>query len=152
MLGQASSREAQDAGQVAAHAASLPRLLVIDDDNPHRMIISRVAVKAGYEPVGAGDYEEAAELVRTTAFDCITLDLSLGEHAGIEMLRHLRKIGCKAPIVIITGSDGATCRETLRVAKSLDLKVSEPVAKPVDIAVLRYALERVRSRTNFARA
>jgi len=145
MLGQARPLEADDTGLVAANAAQpAPRLLVIDDDDLHRKIICRVAAKAGYVPAGAASYEEAAKLAQETAFDCITLDLSLGQHAGVEMLRHLWVIGCKAPIVIISGCDEATCRETARVAKSLNLNVWEPVPKPVDLSVLRYSLERLR--------
>jgi two-component system, chemotaxis family, chemotaxis protein CheY len=145
MLGQARSLEADDAGLVAVNATQpAPRLLVIDDDNLHRMIICRVAAKAGYVPAGAASYEEAATLAQEATFDCITLDLSLGQHGGVEMLRHLWVIGCKAPIIIISGCDDSTCRETVRIAKSLNLNVSESVPKPVDLAMLRHSLERLR--------
>src|SRR5215469_1437647 len=96
-----------EAVQVAS-SESLPRLLVIDDDYLHRKIICRVAAKAGYAPAGAATYEEAAKLALENAFDCISLDLSLGQHGGLEMLYYLRGIGCKAPIVIISGADQAT--------------------------------------------
>src|ERR1700688_442101 len=66
-----------------------PRLLVIDDDHLHRMIICRAAAKAGYVPAGAAGYEEASKLLQENVFDCITLDLSLGDHAGVELLRLL---------------------------------------------------------------
>ena len=147
MLEQATSSEAQNASSVAANAThTMPRLLVIDDDNLHCMIICRVANKAGFAPVAASSYEEAARLAQETAFDCVTLDLSLGAHAGVEMLRHLWVIGCKAPIIIISGCDDAVCRETVRVGKSLNLKISEPVPKPVDLSLLRYSLERLKSQ------
>ena len=139
--------EAEEPGLVAADAAPLaPRLLVIDDDHLHCMIICRVATKAGFDAVGAATYEAAARLAQETAFDCITLDLSLGAHAGVEMLRHLWVLGCKAPIIIVSGCDDATCRETVRIGKSLNLKVQEPVPKPVDLAMLRYWLERLRAQ------
>jgi ActR/RegA family two-component response regulator len=145
MLGQARSLEADDAGLVAANAAQpAPSLLVIDDDDLHRMIICRAAAKAGYVPAGAASYDEAAKLAQEIVFDCVTLDLSLGPHAGVEMLRHLWVIGCKAPIIIISGCDHATCGETVRIAKSLNLNVWEPVPKPVDLSLLRYSLERLR--------
>jgi two-component system chemotaxis response regulator CheY len=109
------------------------------------MIVWRAAAKAGFSPEGAATFEEAARLAREKVFDCITLDLSLGEHDGVEMLHHLHAFGCKAPIIIISGCDDATCRETLRVARSLDLNVCESVPKPVDLAMLRYALDRLRA-------
>ena len=127
-------------------AEALPRLLVIDDDYLHRKIICRVAAKAGYAPAGAATYDEAAKLALENQFDCISLDLSLGQHGGLEMLYYLRGIGCKAPIVIISGCDEATVRETLRAAKSLNLDIRESVAKPVDLDMLRYCFERIRTQ------
>lgn len=120
------------------------RLLVIDDDHLHRMIISRVGGKAGYVPAEAASYEEAARLVQEIAFDCITLDLSLGPHAGVELLRHLWVIKCRAPVIIISGSDDTMFKETLRVAKSLNLNIWELVPKPVDLSALRRSLEQLR--------
>ncbi len=149
MLEPARSLEANEESLAVAHAAApdRPRLLVIDDDNLHRMIICRVAAKAGYVPAGAATYEEAAKLAQETAFDCITLDLSLGPHAGVEMLRHLWVVGCKAPIIVISGCDDATCNETVKLAKSLNLNIWQSMAKPVDLAVLRYWFERLKCDT-----
>ena len=144
MLGQPKAREASDAGAAVAKAMPAPRLLVIDDNALHRLIICRAAARAGYVPAQAASCEEAVELAQATAFDCITLDLSLGAHTGVEMLRHLQTIGCKAPIIIVSGS--ATCRAALRIARTLKLDVVEWLAKPVDLATLRYSLERIRHR------
>jgi two-component system, chemotaxis family, chemotaxis protein CheY len=146
MFEQSELRMASHADSAHADAArrAAPRLLVIDDDNLHRMIICRAAAKAGYVPAGAATYDEAAQLVRDNVFDCITLDLSLGEHAGVEMLRHLWVIGCKAPIIIISGCDNATCDESEKVAESLKLNIWESIPKPVDLAVLRESLGRLK--------
>jgi CheY-like chemotaxis protein len=103
-----SSERRDDSPANAVSAETMPRLLVIDDDYLHRKIICRVAAKAGYAPAGAATYEEAAKLALENAFDCISLDLSLGQHRGTEMLQYFRGIGCKAPIIIISGSDQAT--------------------------------------------
>lgn len=123
----------------------VPRLLVIDDDNLHRMIICRVAGKAGYLPVGAASYDEAAQLVQDQAFDCMTLDLSLGEHAGVELLRRIWVLGCKMPIIIISGCDNTVCGDAEKVAESLKLNVWETLTKPVNLAELRDCLERLKA-------
>jgi ActR/RegA family two-component response regulator len=130
---------ASDAARPAA-----PRLLVIDDDKLHRMIVCRAAAKAGYAPAGAATYEEAAKLTQDATFDCITLDLSLGPHAGLEMLQHLWSIRCKTPIIVISGCDDSICRETVKLGKSLGLNICELLSKPVDLAMLRDWLERLR--------
>ena len=124
---------------------ALPRLLVVDDDKLHRMIICRTAAKAGYLPAGAATYDEAAKLAQETAFDCITLDLSLGSHAGTEMLHHLSMLGYTAPIIVITGCDPETCKETVKVADKLNLDVWECIPKPVDLVMLRHFLERFKA-------
>jgi two-component system, chemotaxis family, chemotaxis protein CheY len=129
---------AADAGKAA------PRLLVVDDDSLHRMVVCRAAAKAGYLPAGAATYDEAAKLTRETAFDCITLDLSLGAHAGSELLHHLSGLGCTAPIIVISGCDPATCKETVKLAGTLKLNVWECIPKPVDLMMLRNFLERLR--------
>jgi two-component system chemotaxis response regulator CheY len=122
-----------------------PRLLVIDDDNLHRMIICRAAAKVGYLHAGAASYDEAVKLIQQGAFDCVTLDLSLGERAGVEMLRYFWVIGYKVPIIIISGGDDATCSESEKVAESLKLNIWESIPKPVDISVLRGSLERLKA-------
>jgi len=138
---------ADQEGLAAAGTAerSAPRVLVVDDDNLHRMIICRTAAKAGYLPAGAATYDEAVKLLQRTAFDCITLDLSLGEHAGVEMLRYFWVVGCKVPIIIISGCDDATCSDGETVAESLKLNVWESLSKPVDISELRVSLDRLKA-------
>jgi len=147
-----SAADQEDLAVVGAAARAAPRLLVIDDDNLHRMIICRAAAKSGYLPAGAASYDEAIKLVQGNAFDCVTLDLSLGEHAGVEMLRYFWVIGYRVPIIIISGCDDTTCSETERVAESLKLNVWESVAKPLDLAGLRDSLERLKAAREEAAA
>jgi two-component system, chemotaxis family, chemotaxis protein CheY len=137
------SAEAMAVAQTAPSAT--PRLIVIDDDNLHRMIICRVAAKAGYAPAGAATYDEAAKLLQENSFDCMTLDLSLGQHAGVELLRHAWVLGRKMPIIIISGSDDSSWREAIKVAESLKLNVWQAIPKPVDLGVLRHWLERLKA-------
>jgi two-component system, chemotaxis family, chemotaxis protein CheY len=154
MLDQASLLVAEQPRAHAAGAAQrdVPRLLVIDDDNLHRMIICRCGAKAGYAPAGAATFEEAVKLTQKTAFDCVTLDLSLGAHVGIEVVHHLQAIGSQTPIIVISGCDEVTCTETVEVAKLLGLNVWQSIPKPVDLAVLRYWLERLRDEREAAAA
>lgn len=130
----------------AAEPSSLPvlRVLVIDRDNLHRMIICRAADRAGYVPAGAANLAEATKHVQSAAFDCITLDLSFGHAAAGEFLRRLEALGCTAKIFVVGERGTADCRETLRVAGSLGLDIDDPLAKPLDVDVLRHALERLK--------
>jgi hypothetical protein len=53
-------------------------------------------------------------------------------------------IGCQSPIIVVSGCDSATCAETVKVGKSLNLNILATMPKPVDLAVLRYCLERLK--------
>jgi len=148
MSGQARIWGADDAhpGAIEREKSALPspRVLVIDKDNLHRMIICRAADKAGYVPAGAANLAEAIKLVQSAAFDCILLDLSLGREATSGFLSRLGAIGCETKILAMGDCDAPGCYETQRLAKSLALDVGEPVAKPVDVGMLRYRLEQLR--------
>ena len=135
----------RDGSSAADTGKTALRLLVIDDDSLHRMVICRAAAKAGYLPAGAATCDEAAKMIRETAFDCITLDLGLGDRAGSEILHHLSSLGCAAPIIVISGCDDATRVESVKLAKSLGLNVWESTRKPVDLTMLRLWLERLKT-------
>jgi DNA-binding NtrC family response regulator len=141
-----------DRGGAGGSNAARPRLLAIDDITLHRMMICRVAAKAGYAPAGAASYDEAARLLRQAPFDCITLNLSVGAHDGRALLGHLSDIGCKTPVIVISGGDGVTCKESVQAAKSLDLHIWHSIPKPVDPVMLRYWLERLKSERPAAAA
>lgn len=66
---------------------SIGRLLVVDDDLVQRTVIGKVGARLGYDTIAASSLEVAAGLLRQERFDVMTLDLSLGEHDGIELLR-----------------------------------------------------------------
>lgn len=135
-----------------SNGGSAPRLLVVEDDTLHRMMICRAAAAAGYLPAGAATYDEAARLLGKDQFACITLDLTLGLRTGADVLYHLATIGCAAYIIIISGRDEATRADSVALAKSLKLNVVEAMRKPIDPAALRARLEALKSETAAASA
>jgi DNA-binding NtrC family response regulator len=118
-------------------------ILVIDDANLHQSIVSRIATQAGFTTTGANSVGEAARLLRGRSFDCITLDLSLGEESGVEILKLLAELKCRTPVIVISGSENSVRDETLRIGNFLNLNLCPPVAKPIDLAALRSILARV---------
>ena len=147
MLDPAELRDANRQGSAGGDVMRLPqsRLLVIEADTLNRMMICRVAARAGYAPAGASTYDEAVRRLQETRYDCITLDLSLGAHNGNDVLSHLSDIGCTAHIIVISGCDDVTRHDSVKAAKSLHLNVWDSIPKPVDLVVLRYWLERLKS-------
>ena len=114
-----------------------PRLLVIDDTRVHRMVICRIAEKAGLKPVEAYGCAAVIDVLSVGPYCGATLDLSLGDRAGTEVIRELVRYDFRAPIIIISGSDPRTADEAQEMGVALGLDMREPVPKPVDLAMLR---------------
>jgi EAL domain-containing protein (putative c-di-GMP-specific phosphodiesterase class I) len=117
------------------------RLLVVDDDLVQRTIIGKIGAKLGYDTVIASTFEIASELLQREAFDIMTLDLSLGERDGVELLRLVADCKLYAmPIVIISGCDERILNSTKRVAEGLNLSLTRCLNKPLNLDNLRDAL------------
>jgi DNA-binding NtrC family response regulator len=118
-------------------------LLVIDDADLHLSIVCKIATQVGFKTTGANSVGQAARLLRERTFDCITLDLSLGEQSGVDILKLLSERKCRTPVIIISGSGDAACAETLGIGNFLDLNLCTPIPKPIHLAVLRNTLTQI---------
>ena len=133
-----------------ADSVTLPtiphRLLIVDDDRVHRMVLARVARQAGYEVEEASTYEVACRLMAEGAYACVTVDLSLGEHGGLDVVQHLAQLKFDAPIIVVSGSDDKVREEALMVARRLGLNVCGSFGKPMNLSHLRNLLGEIRKR------
>jgi CheY-like chemotaxis protein len=130
----------------ALSAKTPGRLLIIEDALLHSTVISRIARKAGFTITSANTYEDACNVLGAHEFDCITLDLGLGDHVGVDVLRYLSKIRCAAQIVIVTRSDKDVCDDVVELGRALDLNVHGFVQKPIDIEMFYQTLTHIQVR------
>ncbi len=121
-------------------------LLIIEDALIHSTIIGHIAEKVGFTTATARSYEDACEILSARQFDCITLDLGLGDHVGLDVLHYLHATRCRAQIIIISLSDKKVCDEMVQIGKALDLNIDSSVHKPLDLKALRETLEQIRIR------
>ncbi len=107
------------------------KLIVLDDDDIAREIVSASAQRAGFSCVG---YSSAAEL-RMEAdlheFDLLVLDLNLLDTDGVEVLQYLSGQQFKAPILLVSSLEERVLYSTLRVGSSLGLQLLDPIRKPL---------------------
>jgi|SRR5579864_78834 len=120
-------------------------LLIVEDEPIHCAVISRVARRVGFTTTEAHSCDAACKALAERRFDCITLDLGLDEHVGIDVLRYLSAIGCGAQIIVISHSEQEVCDDTVELGRALDLKVFRSVIKPIDLETLREALLHIRA-------
>jgi two-component system chemotaxis response regulator CheY len=117
-------------------AAQPPQLLVIDDDGTHRMLICLLARKLGYGTTEAGTIEEAAELIASRTFDCMTLDLRMGSQHGTELLEVMHEKQPTVPVIVVSSADDEERWEVLRLATLFGMRITE-MPKPLDLNRLR---------------
>ena len=86
-------------------AASLRRVLLIDDDAASRRAMRTLLDEASVELVDAGSGEEGLEQLASGRFDCIVLDLGLPGISGQEFLAAASKHGALPPVVIHSGRE-----------------------------------------------
>ena len=109
------------------------RLLVVDDNESNRDIMSRQLRRQGYDVVAAEDGERALALVAEDDFDLIILDIMMPGIDGVEVLRRLRRTYSPAELPIIM----ATAKtDTQDIVQTAQLGANDHVGKPLDFAVI----------------
>ncbi|MBT3202171.1 MAG: response regulator, partial [Phycisphaerales bacterium] len=86
---------------------SMRSLLVVEDDPAVSSVIVSLVSDHGLDVTIARTGSEALELIANGSFDCMTLDLSLPDMQGIDLLRKLRQDASMdhMPVIILTGKD-----------------------------------------------
>ncbi len=78
------------------------RMLVVDDEESIRNILSQVLTDAGHEVTTAGSGEEAIEIFRKEPFPLVISDIRLGGLDGIGVLTEVKRIDPDTQVLIIT--------------------------------------------------
>lgn len=104
-----------------------PKVLVCDNEEPMRMLVTASLAPAGYELVEAEDGEQALELARALRPDLIVLDMMMPGVTGLELVRTLRgdpELGGTA-VLMVTARAQVVDREAAEAA-GVDGFVSKP--------------------------
>ena len=83
------------------------RLLVVEDNKAEQLSIRELLGHDDIEIVNAGTGEEALDVLRQGACDCVVLDLRLPDMSGFEVLERMRAEQALAdvPVVVFTGRE-----------------------------------------------
>ncbi len=122
------------------------RLLVVDDNEMNRDMLSRRLKSKGYVVEVAEDGQHALDMLAKSSFDLILLDVMMPGISGIDVLRAVRQTKSRAdlPIIMATAKD-----ESEDIVEALKLGANDYVTKPIDFPV---ALARVQSQLALKRA
>lgn len=107
----------------------MKRILVIDDDELMRSMLSQMLGRAGYEIILAANGHEGLKQFHAHApFDLVITDLIMPGKEGIETMMELRHDHPALPIIAISGGGRTTGRDYLPIAAQLGAR--RTVAKP----------------------
>jgi two-component system, NtrC family, response regulator HydG len=113
------------------------KILIVDDEESHRIMLRAVLKDEGYGVAEAADGMEAIRAVEKEALDLILMDLRMTSMDGIEALTEIRKISPNVPVLIMTAyASVKTAVEALK-AGAFDY-----LTKPLDIEELKVLIEK----------
>ena len=112
--------------------AASPTLLVVDDNEMNRDMLSRRLQRKGYKVIVADGGKQACQLITDQSFDLILLDVMMPDISGIEVLQWIRQQHTSAdlPVIMVTAKDGSE-----DVASALELGANDYITKPIDFTV-----------------
>lgn len=119
-----------------------PHLLVVDDEEHLRSMLSAALAHHGFEVTPAEDGRSGVELASTVAPDLVVLDVMLPDLDGFEVCRRIRGAGNHTPVVFVTA-----CGSTEEKVRGLSLGGDDYIEKPFSLEELVARVDAVLRRT-----
>jgi two-component system response regulator AtoC len=121
------------------------RILIVDDEENFRHMLSVILIKEGYEVETASNGEEGLQKVLTSPFDQILCDIRMPRMDGLEFLKEMQKTAVEATIIMMSAYG------TVDIAiEAMKLGAYDYISKPFKpdeiILTLRKAEEREQLR------
>jgi DNA-binding response OmpR family regulator len=107
----------------------MKKILFVDDSSIMRLF-ARMSTRNihGISITEAQDGLEAVEKISNETFDLIITDINMPRMDGLELIRHVRMMGHRFPIIILT-----TLGEERDVARGMELGADDYMTKPITV-------------------
>ena len=109
-------------------------ILVVDDSEANRDVLSRRLTRQGHHVEVAEDGREALELMKDQDFDLILLDIMMPEMNGFQVLEHLHADPRlrHVPVIVVSALD-----DTDSIVKCIQMGAEDHLTKPINSVILR---------------
>ncbi len=114
------------------------RILVVDDEDALRTVLSSELEGEGYHVRSAADGQEAINILGGQEYDLILLDIKMPNVDGFEVLKFVKDRQPKTKVVMLTGF-----ADLKNAIESKKLGAEDFVSKPYDLVDLLTTVERV---------
>ncbi|HEX8170659.1 MAG TPA: response regulator [Thermoanaerobaculia bacterium] len=116
-----------------------PRVLIADDEDAIRTLVSRMLRRAGFDPVEVSDGQHAIDTLDAGRFDAVVLDLMMPRVDGFGVVEHLieNQPRMMEKTVVMTAFPKTAAKERLHHLCAI-------ISKPFDIEELIAVVARLR--------
>jgi len=112
-------------------------ILIVDDLESIRNILTTVLEREGYEVVTAADGHEAMEKVKSSSIDLAVVDINIPGPDGLEILKHIKRSSLETEVIMMSGYTTIdTAIEALRQG------ACDYIVKPFDIDTITDTIRR----------
>lgn len=119
----------------------MARILIIEDDEAVRTMLSLTLAHFGHAVIEARDGEEGLMLFKHNKTDLVITDIVMPEKEGLEVLMTLRKKVPPVKMIAISGGGRQSAKDNLHIAKLMG--ATRVLAKPVTTEVLMAVVNEV---------
>lgn len=118
---------------------SMPKILLVEDNELNRDSLSRLLKRQGLDVVFAEDGEAGVEAASTQAPDLVLMDIGLPVMDGFDATRALRAKGARMPIIALT-AHALQSDQDKAIAAGCDDFETKPVEFPRLLAKIKKLL------------
>ncbi len=122
------TKPAGPAPAVPALHTGRARVLVVDDEQSIRDLLTKTLALAEYDVETAADCSAALGLLRASEYDLLIADLSMPGMDGLTLIRQVRRVHADLPIIIITGFSSESS-----AIEAVNLGVASYLLKPFGV-------------------
>src|SRR5258707_1144063 len=101
------------------------RILIAEDDELIRQVITGFLINEGYVVNAAADGEQAWEALRRDDYDLLVTDNSMPRLTGIKLIERIRKAGMSLPVIVVSSAFPVD-----RVGDYPQLQITAAIPKP----------------------
>lgn len=117
----------------------MAKILLVEDDNLVRDMLTQVLQRAGHEVICATNGEEATEYLKNHAPDIMVTDIIMPKKSGITLISEVKNRHPNLEIIAISGGGRLDPTGYLDLSESLGASVS--FEKPIDNTALLMAID-----------
>lgn len=138
----------------ATHMDTSVRVLLVEDDEDDYLLTKALIStreNANIKLDWVDSYDQAIHLIEADEYDVYLVDYRLGSHTGINLIQAAFQIGCRAPMILLTGQDDLTVDQSALELGAADYLVKGRIDAQLLGRSIRYALRQASVLAEVAR-